>query len=424
MNYKRRYHPLILLLYSSKMLDHEQVSQIPKTTLTYWKDFEHQNYYGADWAKKYIGQFDRIKDVYASSFLFKSMLLMIQTRKGFLSIIKEVQESKKLMRIHANTMVESIDLMRQKTKLKVNSICNLFGISRAWYYKQKQKIVCQLSVKELCFRKHPNQLTKRESGRIEAIVKLPENYGRTLSSLYYENLRKAVISCCRSTFYSYAKAWGYQKPQYEKIPRKSGLKATQVFQWLHVDVTYVPTLHDGMQKVAFIKDNFSKAILHYASTDGKAGSLFIRDLFQETFSKFCLFDYKEDIHILSDKGSENKGFLTNWVDSIQAPPKIQKITAQTDGFQFSNSMSESTHSIYKTEFLRKKVSTNKLEHLKSLRRFVTYYNHERFPVDHFGYTPMEVLNGNIPDKDRFKEQITGARVQRIATNQQFNECYL
>lgn len=232
-----------------------------------------------------------------------------------------------------------------------------------------------------------------------------------------------LIACCLSTFYQYANALGYKKPKYSNIPRKKGLKAAKVFEWLHVDITYVPTLHDGMQKVAFIKDNFSKAILHYGSTDGKAGSIFIRDLFQITFQKYDLFNCKNDIHILSDKGSENRGFLTDWVDSIQAPPAVQKITAQTDGFPFSNSMSESTHSIYKTEFLRKKVSPNKLEHLKSLDRFVVYYNQERFPVDHFGYTPIEVLNGNIPNKDRFKEQISAARMERIRVNQQFNECY-
>lgn len=423
MSYKRKYHPLIVLLYASNMLDYEQIQQVPKTTRIYWNAFKHQECYGFEWAEKYIGQFEQIKEVYASSFLFKSMLLMIQARKGFLFIINEVQVSKKLMRKHASTMLTSVDLMRQKTKLKLSSICNLFGISRDWYYKQKQRITCQLSTRQKCFRRHPNQLTANESGKIESILMLPENYGRTLSSLYYENLRKAVVSCCKSTFYSYANALGYKKPKYKKAARKKGLKASQIFQWLHVDVTYVPTLHDGMQKVAFIKDNFSKAILNYASTDGKAGSIFIRDLFQDTFRKFSLFNRKKDIHILSDGGSENKGFLTDWVEHIKAPPTVRKITAQTDGFPFSNSMSESTHSIYKTEFLRKRVSPNKLEHLKSLDRFVTYYNHERFPVDHFGYTPMEVLNGEIPDKNRFKEQIAYARKERIKINQQFNECY-
>jgi hypothetical protein len=69
------------------------------------------------------------------------------------------------------------------------------------------------------------------------------------------------------------------------------------------------------------------------------------------------------------------------------------------------------------------VSSNQLEHLKCLDRFVAYFNHERFPVDHFGYTPMEVLKGNVPDKNKFKEQLALARKARVQFNQNFNLCY-
>ncbi|MBL4708051.1 MAG: hypothetical protein JKY48_06390 [Flavobacteriales bacterium] len=415
---------MIILLYKSDMLDHEQIQQIPKTTRVYWNDFAHQNCYGFDWAEKYIGQFDQIKEVYSNSFLFKSMVFMVQARQGFLNIIQEVQQSKNLIRKHAESMVSSVDFMRTRTDLKVKQICQYFGISKDWYYSQKRRIVCKLSTLKKCFKIHPNQLTIRESNTIEAAVFHPDNYGRTMASIYYECMRNSVIACALSTFYGYAKAHGYKKPKYPKLPRKVGLKATRIFEWLHVDITKVPTLNDGMQKVAFIKDNYSKAILNHASTDGKAGSEFIRNLLRDTFEKYGLYELTEDINILSDGGSENKGFLLDWIDRIQSPPIVRKITAQTDDFSFSNSMSESTHAIYKTEFLRKKISPNKLEHHKSLDRFVIYFNDERYPVDHFGYTPMEVLNGKTPDKYQFKEQIALARKERIKANQSFDGCYL
>jgi len=63
-----------------------------------------------------------------------------------------------------------------------------------------------------------------------------------------------------------------------------------------------------------------------------------------------------------------------------------------------------------------------LEHEKSLVQYENYYNHERFPTDLLGYTPMEVLNGEIPNKDRFKEQIAAAKKERIKINQNFNDC--
>jgi len=85
-------------------------------------------------------------------------------------------------------------------------------------------------------------------------------------------------------------------------------------------------------------------------------------------------------------------------------------------------MSESTHSIYKTEFLHGKYSLNEKTHLKDLKRFVEYYNYHRYPTELFGLTPMEVIQGKIPDKHHFKEQIQTARKNRVEINQKFNDC--
>lgn len=424
MHYKRKYHPLIQLLYTSNILELHQIKQIPKTTRSYWSRIDHDEYFGLEWAEKYTNQFDQIQEVFSSSFLFKSMVFMAKARHGFLSIINEIADSKKLMTTHAKSIISSVDLIRLKTALKLNTICKFFGISRDWYYKQKNMLQCKAKPLKKCYKRFPNQLTNHEVQIIGSITGLSQNFGKPLTSIYYENIRNQTISCAKSTFFSYAAALGYRKPIYQRKLRKKGLKASRVFEWLHIDVTYVQTLNDGMQKVAFVKDNFSKAILHFGSTDKKADSIFIRDLFIETFRKYDLLNTRDVIQILSDKGSENRGFFTQWIDKIDAPPLVKKITAQTDGYPFSNSMSESTHSIYKTEFLKKKISTNQLEHLKSLERFESYYNHERFPTDLFGYTPMEVLNGKIPDKDKFKEQIAIAKTERVIINQNFNDCYL
>ena len=57
------------------------------------------------------------------------------------------------------------------------------------------------------------------------------------------------------------------------------------------------------------------------------------------------------INILSDGGSENKGSVIEWVNQLVAPPVVKKVTAQTPEFEYSNSMSESTHSTYNTNYL-------------------------------------------------------------------------
>lgn len=69
-----------------------------------------------------------------------------------------------------------------------------------------------------------------------------------------------------------------------------------------------------------------------------------------------------------------------------------------------------------------KLSLNIQSHLQDLERFVHYYNYERYPTELYGYTTMEIIQGKILDKDRFKEQIVEARKSRVIANQQFNDC--
>ena len=119
-------------------------------------------------------------------------------------------------------------------------------------------------------------------------------------------MRNGLVSCGKSTFSKYAKALGYKKPKKPKIPPRKGVRASGIFEWLHVDITLVPILDGGMQKVAFVKDNFSKAILHWGSVSEKANSHFITELFQETFEMYDLHNIKQPINILTDGGSEIK----------------------------------------------------------------------------------------------------------------------
>ena len=420
--YKRNYHPLIILLYASGMLDINQIAQIPKTTKYNWNQFKHENYYGNDWAKNYIHQFEEIKSVFASAFLYKSLRFLIETRKGYLCMLQEFSYNKQLLKLHANKIITSIEKMKSLAKVNVKTACKYYGISKDWYYREKAKIVCNISPFQKCYRQHPNQLTVKEISIIENLVTDANNFGKTKVTLYYQAMRNKLLYCGKSTFNKYASALGYIKVKRFRYPKPLGFRATRVFEWLHVDITNVNTLEDGMQKVAFVKDNFSRAILHHSSTNEKAGSEFIKNLFQETFAKYNLLNAIKPINILSDGGSENKGQLLTWIENIQAPPVVTKITAQTKDFPFSNSMSESTHSIYKTEFLHGKYSLNEKSHLKDLQRFVDYYNHHRYPTDLFGLTPLEVVNRKVPDKNHFKKKIQEARKNRVVVNQQFNDC--
>ncbi|WP_299101952.1 hypothetical protein [uncultured Winogradskyella sp.] len=420
--YKRNYHPLIPLFYTKGLLSKQQLDKIPKRTLQHWKKNKNKHYDFDHWVLPFTNDIEDIKKTIERQQLKKAIRLMIRVSDGYHQILKTVGKNKQLQKQNASYVVNSIDSIINLTKIKTQRACKFYGVSSDWYYREKRKINCSLNIFNKCFKKHPNQLSFEETNAIEQLIKDPKHFGKTKVTLYYHALRNELVSCGKSTFSKYAKALGYRKSKKTKIPPRKGLRATRVFEWLHVDITLVPTLEDGMQKVAFVKDNFSKAILHYASVSKKADSKFITKLFKEAFEKYDLCNTNKPINILTDGGSENKGHFTTWVNHFNAPPVVSKITARTNDFPLSNSMAESTHSIYKTEFLKGQISRTVKNHLDSLERFVQYYNFERHPADLYGLYPMEVINGKLPDKDYFKNQIAEAKANRVITNKAFNKC--
>jgi len=339
--------------------------------------------------------------------------------------LNKIDGNKKLLREQSNNISFSIERIAQKANIKITDACKVFGVSKDWFYRHRKKNNCSKSILDKCFHQYPNQLTFKEVSKIEKIVTQQENFGKTKTTLYFDAMRKKLIACGLSTFFKYADLVGYQKFKKKKSKhRPPGFRATQVYEWLHVDVTHVQTQNDGIQYVAFVKDNYSKALLGFKTTAERPGSGFIRDLFIETFKEHNLLNATNDINILSDGGSENKGVLLDWINQIVAPPLVKKLTAQTEDFPHSNSMAESTHSIYKTEFLKGKHSLDKENHLKNITAFFNYYNDYRFPFEFYGLTPMEVLNGEKPDKTKYREQIQNAQKERLKEKREFNGCPL
>ena len=80
-NYKKNYHPLIILFYVYGMLDHKQIEIIPKNTRSNWNKFKHTNYDYDDWVKPFLIQFEDIKTIYMREHLRKSMILLMHISK-------------------------------------------------------------------------------------------------------------------------------------------------------------------------------------------------------------------------------------------------------------------------------------------------------------------------------------------------------
>lgn len=416
---------MIILMYFSKMLSPEQMKRIPRTTRNNWNKFSHENYFGYEMAKDYIEDFNYMKEVLTNKHLKQGVKIMCAMSYGYRDIVQKIEGNKKLLREHSESITLSIHRLADYGQIKTTDACKLFGVSRDWFYRHRKKNICSKSILSKCFRQYPNQLTFKEVSMIESVVKEQYNFGKTKTTLYYQSMRKGLIVCALSTFFKYADLVGYQKRKKKpKGDNPKGFRATHPFEWLHVDVTHIHTQKDGIQYVAFVKDNFSKALLGYKSVSKRPDSGFIRELFGETFDKYSLLKRSQPINILSDGGSENKGSLLEWINQIKAPPVVRKLTARTEDFPQSNSMAESTHSIYKSEFLRGKHSMDNEQHLIHIEEFFRYYNHSRFPSDFYGLTPMEVLNGEKPDKTKFTERVKQGQKERIVENQEFNKCPL
>ena len=54
--------------------------------------------------------------------------------------------------------------------------------------------------------------------------------------------------------------------------------------------------------------------------------------------------------------------------------------------------------------------------------FEEYYNYKRFPIELHGCSPMEVVNGMIPDKHKFKKDLRIAKHQRYLENKAARFC--
>jgi hypothetical protein len=170
MHLKRKYHPLIVLLYHSKMLTPEQIQQIPRTTRNDWNHFLHQDYYGYDLAKDYIDDFEHIKTVLTNKHLKFGMKMLCSMSAGYKDLISSIEKSKKLMRENALQITSSIELIAQKGNVSLKKAANLFGVSKAWYYRHRSKKTCEKSILNKCFKQYPNQLTLEEVNTIEQII--------------------------------------------------------------------------------------------------------------------------------------------------------------------------------------------------------------------------------------------------------------
>jgi hypothetical protein len=418
---KNSYHPLFVILFVLDLLPYEVTQQIPRTTRLTWNKKDLQQTYGHQHCSLYLKHFNDVAYAHKYSFTRYTLATAIAIQKTLLAITQQSTLYKKILRTQKENIIEHITTLALKG-FTVAKACKLFALQPSWYYYHKRILNCPLNALKTCFTQQTNQLTYTEQQAIKNWVQLPANQGKCMIQLYYEALDNQIVICGINTFRFYANHFGYQKPLPKPKPkRKKVLKATQLFQYLHADTTYIPTLLDGVLKLTIIRDNYSKAPLHFIINKMNICSKFIKELLEQTFNKYQLFDRTHQINIVTDGGSENKGDVDTWIGQIKAPACVQKIIAKTQLYPHPNNVIERVFHLFKNEFLKGETIIYEKHLHKKVTAFIQHCLNRYFG-ELYGSTPQRILDGELPDKDKFKPLIKQAQIQRRLANKNFKGC--
>jgi hypothetical protein len=408
--FKRSYHPLLIVLFQIGILDKQILKQIPYSTRHYWNHTSQEDQFGYEYVLPFLETQLDLKAVYTSKLVFRFCRFVCRMHDGYSRMANELSQARQKVKNTKQILADTIAHLSLSVPVAVAA--QLMNSSYQQYYRMRNTVVCAVAKTKRCFRSIPQQLSFREINAIDHAVKDPDNFNLPKVSVYYDLILVNKISCSLATFYAHCKDAVLNQIK-KKISRQP-LIANYRFQYLHVDITELICTHRKVL-VAFVKENYSKAILGFKIIPNKS-SAHIRDLFREVFSAFDIARLPQQISIVSDGGSENKGELLLWI-AQQVVPEVKKLTAGID--VKSNSHSESVHHTLKKQFLQYKPVADAY---KTLIDFVYYYNHRCFPTKLYGYTRWQVLEGAEPDKNRFKEQLRIARIKRVEENRKFQHC--
>ncbi|CAN5757721.1 hypothetical protein BH11BAC7_BH11BAC7_32990 [soil metagenome] len=179
--------------------------------------------------------------------------------------------------------------------------------------------------------------------------------------------------------------------------------------------TTVVKFQDGTKAfVHLIIDNFSRALLGWKIAHTCSSFLAVQNL-KEVCEKYNL--YYKPLQLLCDNGSENEGEINTFL--LRTDVEIEKQIAQVDVI-YSNSMIEAVNKRLKYYYLFPMELKN-YEHLEKYLPVAIKNENNRENGVLYGYTPMQVLNGAIPDKNRFSQQIKQAKEKRKMNNRK-NRC--
>jgi len=333
----------------------------------------------------------------------------------FQKIICNSCTKEEMLKQGKHLILETIDKL--KDNFSIQQLCKYLAISTHQYYSWKNNTDCKASLLKLCRKKFPTQLTDENLKVIKNYMENVEFKFLSRATIYWKIIRDGAAVFSKTVFYKYCKLLGYHKrPVIQKSKQNSeGIKASAIAEILHTDITYINTADDKTSYLSFVEDNFSKYILSGLANTAP-DSEFVKNNIESVVKEYDLF--KPVTTLITDNGSENKGELDAWLQSENCI--IKKVIARIDIPQ-ANNVIEALHKKFKNEFLQSKKFADHEALVAALPKLIEAYNNQ-YHDSLFGYSPLEVWNGAVPDKNKYKPILAAANEKRKQVNKQFNCC--
>jgi transposase InsO family protein len=412
---KHRCDPFLIWLYT---MHHEHLlpesirEQVPQRTAYFWHTVEATIPAEASsfrvmqekilYRSKLYWENERLKkmlEVVTSSLstLSRSLLPLIKKEESLTDmLIKEVQQL--------------------CTVLPRRRAFSIAGISASYFYEQllREQLKCGLSALELCIKRYPRQLTRTETDKIKALFEDNALACWPASSLYFEGLIHRGLHISLATFYKYTRMLQLKRKLYKKNIYRKGLQAEQPNQYMHVDTTNWELENGVKTSIAFVSDNFSRAILGWKIGMDHSAKSTLEALRSAIGVIRQHYPQQQAVTLVADGGAVNHAKSIKELLSRTEQPVITQIIAGKD-IRFSNSPIEAINKIMK-RYLRHHQPQTLEEMGVVIGAAVTDYTEKRPHVSLGGLTPMEVYR-NYKQVIDFSEEIRQAKKVRIVENQ-------
>ena len=280
---------------------------------------------------------------------------------------------------------------------------------------------CDLEDYSSCPKLTPTKATDQELKIMEAMVTGVDylHFSINALALYAAKIGKLYFSS--STWHRYIKKFKWKKSKQRKYRNKDGIgiRASEVNQIWHIDISVMKLIDNTKVYVQAIIDNYSRYIV--------AWNVFARVTGENTKELLRIASESlpvKKVKLLCDAGVENRNDKVDDLLNLKDSP-LDRIIAQVD-IHFSNSMIEAFFRSMKNNYLYYQDLTTVEVFKNKIGFYVHEYNIKIPHPAHNGATPAEIFNGTWDEShvEKLKASLKEAYKKRIQVNQNKASCRL